>query len=140
MEKHAHDIVNRGTEAFETTIKTASTALKTAGRTTARAELHEALADLSRRPDADLTGAVQHAMAALEMRRTRACGDDKATLGDIIKRHPNLIPKPLDSAVEKAWGYASETGRHLREGREPERKEVELLVGLAATIATYLSR
>jgi hypothetical protein len=30
--------------------------------------------------------------------------------------------------------------RHIREGRTPERREVELIVGLAATVATYLSR
>jgi hypothetical protein len=62
-----------------------------------------------------------------------------ATLGDILKRHPALIPKPLDTAVEKAWGYASQMGRHIQEGRKPERKEVELIVGMAATVATYLS-
>ncbi len=50
------------------------------------------------------------------------------------------MPKPLDIAVEKAWGYASEMGRHLQEGRTPERGEVELIVGIAATIATYLAR
>jgi hypothetical protein len=30
--------------------------------------------------------------------------------------------------------------RHIREGYRPERKEVELIVGLAATAATYLDR
>jgi hypothetical protein len=48
--------------------------------------------------------------------------------------------KPLDDSVAKAWGYASEMARHIREGRKPERKDVELIVGLAATVATYLSR
>ena len=118
----------------------AAGALETARRLTARAEMHKALADLSRRPEADLTGAIQHAMAALECVARDATGDPKATLGEILKRHPNLIPKPLDTAVEKAWGYASEMGRHIREGREPQRKEVELIVGLAATVANYLSR
>jgi len=134
------EIVTRGTEAFEAVLKQAGQALNKAGRTTAMAEIHEALADLSRRPEADLTGAVQHAMAALECVARDTCGNPKATLGDIIKRYPDLLPKPLDTAVEKAWGYASEMGRHIREGREPQRKEVELIVGLAATVATYLSR
>jgi len=31
--------------------------------------------------------------------------------------------------VEKAWGHASEMGRHGREGRTPELKEVELIAG-----------
>jgi len=55
--------------------------------------------------------------------------------------HDGLRPrKPLDTAVEKAWGFASEMGRHIREGRQPDRKEAELIVGLAVTISTYLSQ
>jgi hypothetical protein len=134
------EILTRGTEAFEAAVLGAADALESARRRTARAEIHQALADLSRRPKPDLTGAVQHAMAALECVARDATGDPKATLGEILKRHPDLIPKPLDTAVEKAWGYASGMGRHIQEGREPQRKEVELIVGLAATVATYLSR
>ena len=37
-------------------------------------------------------------------------------------------------------GFVSETARQIREGRKPERREVELVVGLAATVTTYLSR
>jgi hypothetical protein len=133
-------IVTRGTESFEAAVHGAAGALETARRLTARAEIHKALADLSRRPEPDLTGALHHAMAALECVARDAAGDPKATLGDILKRHPDLIPRPLDTAVEKAWGYASQMGRHIQEGREPGRKEVELIVGLAATVATYLSR
>jgi hypothetical protein len=134
------EIITRGTEVFETSVHQATATLKKAGRTTASDEIHEALNDLSRRPEPDLTGAIQHAMAALECVARDAVGNPKATLGDIIKRYPDLLPKPLDIAVDKAWGYASEMGRHIREGREPERKEVELIVGLAATVATYLTR
>ena len=57
------EIVSRGTEAFEAAVQKASEALENSGRRTARDEIHEALADLSRRPKPDLTGAVQHAMA-----------------------------------------------------------------------------
>jgi len=134
------EIVTRGTETFESNVHGAVDALKAAGRVTARDEIHEALIDLSRRPEADLTGAIQHAMAALECVARDVCGDDRATLGEVIKRFPGTIPKPLDESVAKAWGFASETARHIREGRKPERKEVELIVGLAATVATYLSR
>lgn len=134
------EIVTRGTETFESNIHGAVEALETAGRVTARDEIHEALIDLSRRPVADLTGAVQHAMAALECVARDVCGDERATLGEVIKRYPDTIPKPLDESVAKAWGYASEKARHIREGRTPERREVELIVGLAATVATYLSR
>ncbi len=134
------EIVTRGTETFESNVHGAVDVLEAAGRVTARDEIHEALIDLSRRPEADLTGAVQHAMAALECVARDVCGDARATLGEVIKRYPDTIPKPLDESVVKAWGYASEMARHIREGRRPERKEVDLIVGLAATVATYLSR
>jgi hypothetical protein len=134
------EVVTRGTETFESNVHGAVDALEAAGRATARDEIHEALMDLSRRPEADLTGAVQHAMAALECVARDVCGDEHATLGEVIKRYPGTIPKPLDDSVAKAWGYASEMARHIREGRKLERKDVELIVGLAATVATYLSR
>ena len=133
-------IVTRGTEVFESNMHAAVQTLDAAGRTTARDEIHEALSDLSRRPDGDLTGAIQHAMAALECVARDVCGDQRATLGEVIRRYPGKIPKPLDQAVEKAWGFASDRARHMREGPKPDRKEVELIVGLAATVATYLSR
>lgn len=133
------EIVTRGSEAFEATMHAALPALEAAKLSTSKGELHKALVDLSQRPHPDLTGAIQHAMAALEC-SARAASGDRATLGDLIRRHPGLIPKPLDAAVEKAWGYASEMGRHLQEGRTPERGETELIVGIAATIATYLAK
>lgn len=134
------EIVVRGTESFEASIHSARNVLEDAGRMTASSEIHEALADLSRRPQPDLTGAVQHAMAALECVARDVCGDESATLGEIIKRYPGVIPKPLDDAVAKAWGFASEMARHIREGHSPDYREVELVVGIAATVATYLSR
>lgn len=132
-------ITSRGSEAFEVAVHRAIPALKETGLQTAEREIHEALADLSRRPRADLTGAIQHAMAALECVARTASGDSD-TLGAILKRHQGLVPKPLDTAVEKAWGYASERARHIKEGSEPVRDEAELIVGIAATVATYLSR
>jgi len=134
------EIVTRGTETFESNVHAAGEALEKAGRLTARDEIHEALVDLSRRPQPDLTGAVQHAMAALECVARDVCGDEKATLGEIIKKYPGTIPKPLDDAVARAWGFASEMARHIKEGHKPDHREVELIVGLAATVATYLSR
>jgi hypothetical protein len=65
-------------------------------------------------------------------------GDAKATLGEIIKRTPGLFPTPLDTGVAKIWGYASEQGRHLREGSAPKLEEAELVVGLAGALVTYL--
>ncbi len=57
-----------------------------------------------------------------------------------MKRYPDVIPRPLDEAVSKAWGFASEHARHIREGREPTFEEAELVVGVAAAITTYLVR
>jgi AbiJ N-terminal domain 4 len=133
-------IQTRGPEAFESSVHNATEVLDAVALPTASREIHEALRDLSRRPDPDRTGAIQHAMAALECVARDSCGDSKLTLGDIVKRYPQIFPKPLDDVVSKAWGYASEMGRHLREGRLPDRVEVELIVGLASTVATYLAR
>lgn len=130
---------SRGPEAFEAAVGAARDTLTDAELPTARQEIHEALRDLSRRPEPDVTGAIQHAMAALECTAREAVGDHRATLGEVLKRHPDLLPKPLDEGISKLWGYASETGRHLREGRVPSRAEAELLVGVAATACTYLA-
>ena len=128
----------RGTEVFEETTKKAIDILDIAEKETARHEIHQALSDLSRRPTPDITGAIQHSLAALECVARDACGDSKATLGEIIKKYSNIIPSPLDKSIEKAWGYASEFGRHLREGKTPEFEEAELLVGIASAVVTYL--
>jgi hypothetical protein len=133
-------VITRGSEVFEKSVGRAVEALNQDGRLTARDEIHEALKDLSRRPEADLTGAIQHSLAALECIYRDVAGNAKLTLGEFLKRHGGLIPAPLDASVEKAWGYASEMGRHIREGRKPERDEVELVVGIASTVATYLTQ
>ena len=130
----------RGAEVFEQSIRQAESQLQASGLATARNELHEALHDLSRRPSPDVTGAVQHSMAALECVARVACGDEKATLGDILKRYRDLIPKPLDEAVTKIWGFASENARHINEGREPSFEEAELVVSMVAAVSTYLAK
>lgn len=130
----------RGTEVFEQSIRQAESDLSSSGFATARKELHEALCDLSRRPEPDVTGAVQHSMAALECVARVACDDEKATLGEIMKRYKNLIPKPLDDAVTKMWGFASENARHITEGKEPSFEEAELVVGIVASVSTYLTK
>ena len=94
--------------------------------------------DLSKRPEADLTGALQHALAALECVARDVTGDAKATLGAILGKHKTLLPPPMNEAAVKLWGYASEQGRHLREGRGPSSEEVGLAVHTAAALATYL--
>ncbi len=133
-------VVARGDEAFETVVKKAAEVLDDSGRPTASSHFHEAIRDLSGRPDADLSGAIFHAMGALEAVARDLTGDPKATLGQVIKRHPELLPKPLDTAVSQLWGYASNEGRHVREGQKLNRETAELVVGLAAVMASYLTR
>ena len=133
-------IITRGTEAFEAVVREAGDALQSSQRPTAASHLHEALKDLSRRPEPDLAGAVYHAMGSLECVARDVAGDPKATLGEVLKRNPGLLPKPLDTALSQVWGYASNEARHVEEGREPGRDEAELVVGLAAAVSTYLTR
>ena len=130
----------RGPEALQEAVETAKSTLDSSGLKTAQQELHEALMDLSRRPEPDISGAIQHSMAALECVAREVAGNPRATLGEIIKRESILIPKPLDEAVAKAWGYASEHARHIREGRLPSYEDAELVVGICASVSTYLVR
>jgi hypothetical protein len=131
---------SRGQEAFETAVDEARRVLQGANLTTAKQEIHEALRDLSRRPDADLTGAIQHAMAALECTARQVTGNPRSTLGEILQRYPDIVPRPLDESLSRMWGYASEMARHIREGRTPGRSETELLVSIAAAVCTYLAQ
>jgi hypothetical protein len=114
--------------------------LREAERQTAANEMHQALQDLSRRPSPDLTGALQHALAALESAMRDACGDHRATLGQLLAKYPGIVPRPLDQALEKMWGFASEQGRHLNEFREPKREEVVLVVEVAAATISYVAK
>lgn len=132
-------VLVRGHESFEQQLDSAEELLSETKRTIAACELREARLDLSRRPRADITGAIQHAVAALEC-VARDVSDDDATLGSLLKRNPGLVPKPLDKAVHGIWGYASERGRHLQEGNAPEFAEAELLVATAAAVVSYLLR
>lgn len=133
-------VVTRGAEAFESAVTSATAALNQSNRPTAARHVHDALRALSRRPTADCAGAIYHAMGALECIARDLAGDHKATLGEILKRRPDLLPKPLDTALSQIWGYASNEARHVVEGRDPSRQEAELVVGLAAVVATYLTR
>ena len=135
-------IVTRGSESFETLTSESAKILSNSGRPTASNEIHEAINDLSRRPEPDITGAIQHGMAALECVARDVCGDSNATLGKIIEKYPDRhdIPKPLDEAVIKLWGYSSNIARHIREGKVPNYEEAELVVSISAIVASYLSK
>jgi len=129
-------ILFRGDETFTTTTTEAVNVLQESGRSVAANEIHEALMDISRRPEPDRTGAIQHAIAAMECVVRDVTGESGATLGKLI---PKLgLPKPLDAAVEKLWGFASDRARHLREGGVADDLEVELVVSVACAVASFL--
>ncbi|WP_397447771.1 AbiJ-NTD4 domain-containing protein [Polaribacter sp. R77954] len=134
------EIETRGDEVFETAVNTVVKVLESAKLQTAKTEIREALNDLSRRPSPDITGAIQHSLACLECVSREITGDKKATLGELMKKYPGVIPSPLDQAVTKIWGFTSEQGRHLREGEAPEYLEAELVVEVTAAISTYLGK
>ena len=85
-----------------------------------------------------MTGAIQHACAAMEATARDLAGDSKATFGQLIKRLD--LPKPLDTAAEKLWGYASNNARHGLEGQQVETPEAELVVSVACAVCTYLAK
>lgn len=131
-------IMYRGSESFSEITRDTVTVLTRSGRSAASNEIHEALKDISRRPRPDVTGAIQHAMAALECTARDVTGKSNATLGKII---PDLgLPPPLDKAVDKLWGYASDRARHIREGSSVTTTEAELVVSVACATCTFLSR
>lgn len=129
----------RGDDAFEQKITEAIDVLEEAKLITSQNEIHEALTDMSKRPTPDITGAVQHSVAALECLCREVTKDSKATLGKLINDNPNIVPKPLDNVIKGIFGFASEQGRHLREGGAPKYEEAELVVHLCASLCVYLT-
>jgi hypothetical protein len=87
-------VVTRGTKAFESIVTGANEALESAKRPTAPGHINEALMDLSRRPEAELSGAIYHAMGARGAFARDVAGDPKATLGEVLKRNPGVLPRP----------------------------------------------
>lgn len=138
--KLEHSLVTfRGAEALDTVLRVAVWHEKQQGHQTAANELHEAIADMSRRPRPDPTGAIQHAMASLEC-VARDVSGSKDTLGRWLKNHPDAFPAPLNEYVGKIWGFASEHGRHLVEAGEASMDEAELVLGLSAALGSYLAK
>ena len=126
------DIVYRGSDVFTETTQQADQVLAKTGLSAAANEMQEALRDISRRPEPDVTGAIQHAMSALECTAREVTGKRKLTLGRIIP-YLELSP-PLDDAVDKLWGYASDRARHVREGHLVTTHEAELIVSIACSL------
>ena len=135
---HQGKIHYRGSDAFNHTTKETVAVLQDSGRSYAAKEITEALADISRRPEPDITGAVHHAMAALEATARDITGEPKSTLGQLI-RPLNLKP-PLNQAMGNLWGYASNEARHGSENSSLDELEAELIVLVASGICTFLAK
>lgn len=132
------EITYRGPKTFEETTRRSVVELEDTRRPKAAGEMREAIRDMSRRPDPDVTGAVQHATAAVEATARDVMGDPNRTLGQLVKSLG--LPPPLDKAVEKLWGFASDRARHVREGQDLDTTDAELLVGVAGAICTFLAK
>jgi hypothetical protein len=117
--------------------KDAVDTMRAAGAPTANNEIHEALRDISRRPEPDVSGTIQHAMAALECTARQVDGTTD-TVGLIIGRLSLL--RPMDEALRKLWGFTSEQGRHIQEGRNLHFEEAELVVTVASAVSVYRLR
>jgi hypothetical protein len=131
-------IQTRGDEVFQYVTADAINNLEENGYSRANKELKEAFADLSRRPEPDLTGTIHHSVGALESVAKDLCGEPKLTLGEIVKKHPDLMPTPIVAAVEKLWGYSSDVARHIREDRNVLREEAQFVLGISASLISYL--
>lgn len=130
-------ITHRGSEAFARSTHEVPDRLEESGFQRAANEMREALTDISRRPEPDITGAMQHAMAALEATAREVAGQPNPTLGELV---PKLgLPAPLDKAVKKLWGYASEYARHIRERQAVDHAEAELVVVVAGALCVFLA-
>ena len=131
-------ITFRGSEAFEKSTHEVPDRLDESGFHIAAKEMREALKDISRRPDPDITGAIQHAAAALETTACEVTGQPNHTFGK-LKSKLNL-PKPLDQAVNQLWGYASQHGRHPRERQTVNLADAELIVTVAGALCAFIAQ
>jgi hypothetical protein len=136
--KDHEGIVFRGSAPFTAATANAVEALEATGRTNAATEVREALRDISRRPEPDRTGAIQHSIAALECVARDIANEPRLTLGRLVPRLG--LPRPLDEAVEKLWGFASDRARHIREGQQLTDDEAELVVSVACAVSIFLVR
>lgn len=134
---HDGRVEYRGAEPFVVATKSAEEVLASRGFDRAAREVQEAMADLSRRPMPDLTGAATHAFGALEAVARENTGQHKKTLGQLV---PDLnLQPPLDEVMSKLWGFASETVRHISEKKDIEAPEAEFAVTVACALATLVA-
>lgn len=130
-------VISRGDDAFEQSYREVIEESSKRGLSVTATHLSEARADLSRRPNPDIDGAVTHAFQALEC-LAREVGHSSGTLGEVLNRTPDLFPSPLNQALAKLWGFVSNITRHPQEGVTMSMEEADLVVGLVPPLAKYL--
>ena len=131
-------VLFRGNEIEEHTFANAIQSLST--NPTAQSELKLALDNISKRPNADSTGTIQHAMAAFECFCRQKFGVTTSTLGEIIQRNRSSFTPPLDNAIDKLWGFASNHGRHIQNGGEATEAEAEFILNICSSLIVYMSK
>jgi len=131
-------VVRRGSETFAKSAHEVPGHLDNVGFPRAAAEMREAVADISRRPDPDVTGAINHAMGALEAIAREITGNSKATLGTLVQRLK--LPTHLDVATSKLWSFASDHARHIHERKSVDLSEAELVVAVAGALCDFVMR
>ncbi len=134
------EIVTRGNDTFEGTVKTAVAVLVKDEKPTAARHLQFAITALSARPKANTSGAVAHATNAVECVLGEITGK-ATTLGKYLDKYPDLFHPALKKGLDGIYGYASDEGaRHGKEGTEPAREEAEFAVAVCAAVCTLLTR
>ena len=129
-------LVYRGDDPFQGTLSGADAALVAAGLSQSALRLREALKDLSRRPDPDPSGAVTHAIAALEATARELDGRHDKPLGQLIQALP--LPDELGNALKALWRFSSSHARHGSEDEVVDLAQAELVVAVAAGVCTFL--
>ena len=107
---------------------------------TAQNELKNALQDLSKRPEPDLTGSVHHSLASIECLLRDMFNASGESLGNIIKNNRKKFTSPLDLVIGQLWGYASNHGRHVGEGTEPTFEEAQFVLYTTSAIITFVTK
>jgi hypothetical protein len=134
------EIVTRGNEAFEGTVKTAVAVLEKHAKPTAAGHLQFAISALSARPKANTSGAVAQATSAVECVLGEITGQ-VMTLGKYLDKNPTLFHPALKKGLDGIYGYASDEGaRHGKEGTEPTHEDAEFAVAVCAAVCTLLTR
>lgn len=131
-------VLYRGNEIEEQAFTNAVQALSS--NQTAQSELQLALYDLSKRPIADTTGTVHHAMSAMECWCRDKFNAQSQTLGAIIQHHRSEFVRPIDEILDKLWGFASNHGRHVQTGGVASEEDAEFVLNTCSSLIVYLSK